>query len=218
MLIHQLWLWSNWPLKLLSATIERIYSQDSDPMHSHFNSFSLPHDHGRNFFFYFVLVSTLSQFSAPVHADAFRCRSTTGQVVFSNLPCAETHRTTNVVNTENIDESNLRKAQTDLERQKLWLKQREGSQQTYSAPASTTIKRPTGDAYDSDGRDRIHTCLMAVTAKTGLSAYETGQRRVNCYQGTYGLKDECEMRVTGTAGLTSNQENNLRLQCKNLPG
>lgn len=166
-----------------------------------------------------IFAVALVQLSASAHADAFRCRSNTGQIVYSNLPCGETHKTTNAVSTESIDEMNLKQANSELERQKQWLRQREQAQQIQSTPVqAATVKRPTGDAYDQSGRDRIHTCLMAVTAKIGLSAYEAGQRRVNCYQGTYGLRDECEMRVTGTGGLTSNQENNLRQQCKNLSG
>ncbi len=59
---------------------------------------------------------------------------------------------------------------------------------------------------------------MSVTATSGLSAYETGRRRVQCYAGTRGLLDECEMRVTGTAGLTTAQERHLRAQCRSMTG
>ncbi len=166
-----------------------------------------------------LIACMLLSVSPPTQADAFRCRSSTGQIVISNIPCGDSHKTTSVVSGESPDAASLRTAQSDLERQKQWLRQREeGQQQPYSVTQSPTVHRPSGDASDHEGRDRIYACLMAVTAKTGLSAYETGQRRVNCYRGTNGLSEECEGRVTGTSGLTNNQEQNLRQQCRHLSG
>ena len=64
--------------------------------------------------------------------------------------------------------------------------------------------------------DRINVCLMKVTATSGLSATELARRRVSCYYGTRGLSDECEGRVTATAGLLSSQENQLRSMCRSV--
>ncbi len=172
-----------------------------------------------------LLLSAVSLFYSLIgppslaHADAYRCRSSTGQTTISSSPCSENQRITSVIPSYSQDERGLRQAQSDLERQKQWLKQRELSQQPQPLPVPiSNSRRPTGDAYDPDGRDRIHACLMSVTARSGLSAIETGQRRVNCYRGTSGLQDECEMRVTGTAGLTSHQEQSLRHRCRSFSG
>lgn len=156
--------------------------------------------------------------SSTGYADTYRCRATSGQVIISSAPCDDAHRTTTVVPAQTGEEWRQRQAQGDLERQRQWLQQREQEQRRPQGVQYAPERRPTGDAHDPEGRDRIHACLMAVTATSGLSAVQAGQRRVNCYHGTYGLRDECEMRVTGTGGLTTSQEQSLRQQCRNLSG
>jgi len=59
---------------------------------------------------------------------------------------------------------------------------------------------------------------MTVTATFGLSPYQEGSRKVDCYGGTRGLVDECEGRITATARLTTQQEQSLKGQCRSVTG
>jgi hypothetical protein len=155
-------------------------------------------------------------FPVAASADTYRCRTANGQTLISSSPCDDISRTVSAIPSGPDNTAGIQKAQSDLERQKAWLRQREiesGQQPTLQTPQYVE-RRTTGDAFDGEGRDRIHSCLMAATATSGVSAYQVAQRRVNCYQGTYGLREECEMRVTASTGLTTNQEHWLRQQCR----
>jgi hypothetical protein len=154
-------------------------------------------------------------FPVAAYADTYRCRTANGQTLISSSPCDDTSRTVSAIPSEPDNTAGIRKAQSDLERQKAWLRQREIDSRQQPTPQYVD-HRTTGDAFDGEGRDRIHSCLMAATAASGLSAYQVAQRRVNCYQGTYGLRDECEGRVTASMGLTMNQEQVLRRQCRSF--
>lgn len=157
-------------------------------------------------------------FPVAAYADTYRCRTANGQTLISSSPCDDTSRTVSTIPAESDNTAGVRRAQSDLERQKAWLRQREieiGQQPTQNTPQYVE-RRTTGDAFDGEGRHRIHSCLMAATAASGLSAYQVAQLRVNCYQGTYGLREECEGRVTASMGLTMNQEQALRRQCRSF--
>ena len=157
-------------------------------------------------------------FPVAAYADTYRCRTANGQTLISSSPCDDSSRTVSAIPSGPDNTSGIRKAQNDLERQKAWLRQREIDSRQQPTPQTPQYveRRTTGDAFDGEGRDRIHSCLMAATAASGLSAYHVAQRRVNCYQGTYGLRDECEGRVTASMGLTMNQEQALRRQCRSF--
>lgn len=146
-------------------------------------------------------------------ADAFRCPGANGKVLFSSTPCDGASK---VQRSDYISPDQQQNAQSDLERQKQFLRMREREAQSSTGYASSHAPQGTGYASEQAIRERIHSCLMAVTATTGISSYESGRRRVQCYSGTKGLLDECEMRVTGTGGLTSQQEQNLRSMCKSM--
>ncbi len=154
--------------------------------------------------------------SSVAQADAYRCVGAGGRVSISSVPCDGVSR---VQRSDDVPVDQQRWAVSDLERQRqfLWMRARErASPGAYVAEANP--HQGTGNAFDQATRDRLHACLMAVTATSGLSAYETGRRRVQCYAGTRGLLDECEMRVTGTSGLTTAQEHQLRTQCRSMTG
>jgi hypothetical protein len=156
--------------------------------------------------------------SAVVNADAYRCKATNGQAVISTSPCTDNQSVTRVISDTNANEEALHRAQADLERQKRWLRSRESEQRQLApqhaiAPASRPVS---GDANDPVGRDRIHACLMQVTAIFGLSPSQEASRKVSCYRGTSGLRDECEGRVTATMRLSTQEEGYYRAQCKSL--
>lgn len=152
-------------------------------------------------------------------ADAFKCKGSNGKVIISSAPCDETSSAVSVQRSDNIPAYQQQNAINDLERQKKFLRMREREQQ--SSVGFTSNANPhqgTGNAYDSDTRDRIHSCLMKITATTGISSGEAARRKVNCYSGTRGLADECESRITATSGLTTQQENSYRAQCRSVSG
>lgn len=159
-------------------------------------------------FILFLCLSTL------VNADAYRCKGSNGQVLISTTACSDSRSTTRVINDANPDEIALERAQADLERQKQWLRSREGPQRpTIVAP---TARRVSSDVYDTEGRDRIHACLMQVTATVGLTPSQEAWRKVNCYRGTVGLSDECEGRVAATSRLSSRDEAIYKAHCRSL--
>lgn len=162
-----------------------------------------------------VLIVGIICFSAAAYADTYRCRTANGQTLISSSPCDDTSRIVSTIPSGPDNTAGIQRAQSDLERQKAWLRQRESENWQQPTPQYVE-RRTTGDAFDGEGRDRIHSCLMAATAASGLSAYQVAQRRVNCYQGTFGLRDECEGRVTASMGLTMNQEQALRRQCSSF--
>ena len=152
-------------------------------------------------------------------ADAFKCKGSNGKVVISSVPCDETSTAVSVQRSDNIPAYQQQNAINDLERQKQFLRMREREQQSTGGYASSTNPHQgTGNAYDPDTRDRIHACLMKITATTGISPGQAAQRAVNCYSGTRGLADECEGRITATGGLTAQQENSFRAQCRSVSG
>lgn len=168
-----------------------------------------------------LAVSTLliaALFPSISFADAFKCRTGNGRTVISSTPCDETETSIRVQRSDNnIPAYQQQNAIDDLERQKQYLRMREREQQSSVGYTSTSSPHQgTGNAYDPDTRDRIHACLMKITATTGISSGEAARRKVNCYSGTRGLGDECEGRITATGGLTTQQENQFRAQCRSI--
>lgn len=160
-----------------------------------------------------ILILGAICFPAAAYADTYRCRTANGQTLISSSPCGDTERTVSTIPSGPDNAAGIQRAQSDLERQKAWLQKRD-SENRQQPTQQYVERRTTGDAFDGAGRDRINSCLMAATAASGLNAYQVAQRRVNCYQGTHGLREECEMRVTASIGLTTNQEHWLRQQCR----
>jgi hypothetical protein len=96
-------------------------------------------------------------FPVAVYADTYRCRTPNGQTLISSLPCDDTSRTVSAIPSDPDNTAGIRKAQSDLERQKAWLRQREidsGQQPTLQTPQYVE-RRTTGDAFDGEDRDRI---------------------------------------------------------------
>ena len=171
------------------------------------------------FLFFTAALSAMALLPAPSLADAYKCRTSTGSIVISSLPCGETEKAVQVQRSDNIPAYQQQNALNDLERQKQFLRMREREQQSTSGYVSNTNSHQgTGNAYDADTRDRIHSCLMKITATSGISSGETARRKVNCYSGTRGLADECEGRITATGGLTTQQDSQFRAQCRSISG
>lgn len=171
------------------------------------------------FRFVTVALSATALFPAPSLADAYKCRTDTGGVVISSSPCGEAEKAVQVHRSDSIPAYQQQNAINDLERQKQFLKMREREQQSTGGYVSNANPHQgTGNAYDPETRDRIHACLMKITATTGISSSEAARRKVNCYSGTRDLADECEGRITATGGLTTQQENQFRAQCRSISG
>ena len=171
------------------------------------------------FLFFTAALSAMALLPAPSLADAYKCRTSTGSIVVSSSPCGEAEKAVQVQRSDNIPAYQQQNALNDLERQKQFLRMREREQQSTSGYVSNTNSHQgTGNAYDADTRDRIHSCLMKITATSGISSGETARRKVNCYSGTRGLADECEGRITATGGLTTQQESQFRSQCRSISG
>lgn len=171
------------------------------------------------FRFFTAVLSAIALLPAPSLAEAYKCRTSTGSIVISSSPCGETEKAVQVQRSDNIPAYQQQNALNDLERQKQFLRMREREQQSTSGYVSNTNSHQgTGNAYDADTRDRIHSCLMKITATSGISSGETARRKVNCYSGTRGLADECEGRITATGGLTTQQESQFRSQCRSISG
>lgn len=171
--------------------------------------------------FRFLTIPLLAAALFPAHsiADAYKCRTSTGGVVISSSPCGETEKAVQVHRSDSIPAYQQQNAINDLERQKQFLRMREREQQSTGGYASNANPHQgTGNAYDPETRDRIHACLMKITATTGISSGEAARRKVNCYSGTRGLADECEGRITATGGLSTQQENQYRAQCRSISG
>jgi len=154
--------------------------------------------------------------SLPVmaNADVYRCKSANGQALISTSPCVDSQPPTRVIRDNSPNDAALAQAQADLERQKQWLRSRETEQRHYVVPPPA--RRVSGDAYDPEGRDRIHACLMQVTATFGLSPSQEASRKVGCYRGTVGLADECEGRVAATSRLSTQDETYYKARCRAL--
>lgn len=184
-----------------------LQSPDSDhgrpPACKPMNSF---HYRKRIALFSWLLIGVGGSF--PASADALKCREPNGKIVISNVPCAEQATVVSVQRSDTISAEQHRNALNDLQRQRQYLIERERDQAgSWSAAAA-------GKTNEPDLRDRIHACLMKITATGGLIPYETGRRKVDCYRGTRQLADECESRITATGGLTSPQEQTLKAQCR----
>lgn len=147
-------------------------------------------------------------FSIASYADTYRCKPPAGPVVISNRPCEGHYVTTGVVEATSPNAVALQRAQSDLERQKRYIEMRE-RERTPQAHYGSSVTAPAGKT-----RDSLNQCLMSVAAKR-LSPVSEAQSKISCYVGT-GMRDECEMSVTATLGLTTNQENSLRQQCKSI--
>ena len=171
------------------------------------------------FRFFTAALSAMALLPAPSLADAYKCRTSTGSIVVSSSPCGETEKAVQVQRSDNTPAYQQQNALNDLERQKQFLRMREREQQSTSGYVSNTNSHQgTGNAYDADTRDRIHSCLMKITATSGISSGETARRKVTCYSGTRGLADECEGRITATGGLTTQQDSQFRAQCRSISG
>lgn len=162
---------------------------------------------------------SLALATIPAHADAYKCRVANGSILISSQPCNESTLDSTVVRSDNASPSSVARARADLERQKQFVAKREQERTTDQSRYATVVKpqKVSGEANDPEGRQRIHACLMKITATPGLMAVDEAQRKVNCYQGTVGLRDECARRITATAGLTNHQEEHFRRQCRMLP-
>lgn len=145
------------------------------------------------------------------HADAYKCKEMGGRVVFSSSPCPENSAQVTTFQSSSTSDIQYQRAQSDLERQRAWLRNREAEQRVESRSAPVAV------AQDNYGNtEKIHACLMAVTATSGLSPYNAGSRRVNCFAGTKGRAVECESSVAATPLLTIAQENALKAQCRSM--
>lgn len=168
---------------------------------------------------YLALIS-VALISCPASADAVKCRGPGGQIVISSSPCDERSTAVSVQRSDNITAAQQQNAMNDLQRQRQYLNNLDRERQASVQHAAPTDDhhRGTGDAYDSETRDRIHGCLMKITATSGLSSTETARRKADCYRNTRTLAGECEGRITATAGLMSNQEQFYRAQCRQVSG
>lgn len=165
----------------------------------------------------FCVILAFSLACPLAHADAYRCRNANGTVVISSTPCGDAD-TTQVIRSSQANPLALERARADLERQRQFVAQREqertAGQLRHASVAQA--RKVSGDASDPDTRNRIHACLMKITATLGLSPITQAQRKLHCYHGTVGLRDECEGRITATGGLTTDQEEHFRQQCRRL--
>lgn len=158
-------------------------------------------------------IPLLILFSVPflAHADAYKCKEVGGRVVFSASPCPDNSVQIKSAQSANISGIQYQRAQSDLERQRAWLRGREAEQRVESRSAPVSVVQ---DNYGNT--EKIHACLMAVTATSGLSPYSAGSRRVSCFAGTKGRVDECESSVAATPLLTITQESSLKARCRSL--
>ena len=145
------------------------------------------------------------------HADAYKCKEAGGRVVFSSSPCPEYSAQVTTAQSANTSDIQYQRAQSDLERQRAWLRNREAEQKVESRSAPVSVVQ---DNYGNT--EKIHACLMAVTATSGLTPYSAGSRRVSCYVGTKGRVDECESSVAATPLLTITQESSLKARCRSM--
>ena len=154
---------------------------------------------------------TLFFVSFLAHADAYKCKEAGGRVVFSSSPCPEYSAQVTTAQSSNTSDTQYQRAQSDLERQRAWLRNREAEQKVESRSAPVSVVQ---DNYGNT--EKIHACLMAVTATSGLTPYSAGSRRVSCYVGTKGRVDECESSVAATPLLTITQESSLKARCRSM--
>lgn len=148
---------------------------------------------------------TFFLFQIPtVMANTYRCKAPNGSVTISSQPCAGNYVTTGVVSAESPSASSLQRAYSDLERQKKFIETRESENRTQYRNSYSATESP---------RDKLNSCLMQVAAKRHYSSYSEAQSKIGCYRGLE-FRDECEMSVTATSGLTTGQEQSLRQMCR----
>lgn len=156
----------------------------------------------------FLLSILLFTAFQPALADAYKCKSPTGQVVFTDKPCELGYSQHSSSKSDPSDYESIRRAQSDLQRQKNFVASRDAERSSY-VPAAPGIV-----SVDSNNRDAIYACLMKVTATPRLDSVSQASRKVSCYSGTVGLIDECQSSVTATTGLSTAQENNIKRGCR----
>lgn len=159
----------------------------------------------------FPVLAILLISASVAHADAYKCKEPNGKLVFSSVPCSINSAQISTVPNSNTTQAEYDRAQSDLDRQKSWLRKRQVEQ-----GSQPDIQLGVVEIEKYGETDRIHACLMAVTAMSRIAPYDAGQRRVNCYRGTKGRSDECEGRVAATPLLTMNQESALKSQCRSM--
>jgi hypothetical protein len=157
-----------------------------------------------------ITITLLAILSTTVHADAYKCKEPGGKLVFSSIPCPDDSTQLKAVPNANTTSSDYQRAQSDLERQKSWLNNRQVQQsnEVRPAPALPVVQ----DSYGNT--EKIHACLMAVTATPRISGFTAASRRVECFRGTVGRIGECESSVSSTPLLTMSEENNLQARCR----
>ncbi len=158
----------------------------------------------RNMLLALLLLPVLS------HADAYKCKEPNGKIVVTSVPCEDSLQLKSIPNA-GTSQSDYNRAQSDLERQKTWLRNRQVEQVNDSRLSQAV------SVQDNHGNtEQIHACLMAVTATSGLTPYTAGSRRVECYRGTKGRSTECEASVAGTPRLNLSEEANLQACCRSM--
>jgi hypothetical protein len=155
-----------------------------------------------------------------VHADAVKYRQSNGQIVISNVGASGGAKVVSVYEAENASASQQQNAVSDLQRQRQFVETKE--RERYMAnlqPSATQAPRSNNAAEQNSAvRDRIHACLMKVTATFGLSPSEEARRKVSCFINSKGMQDECEYSVAATMKLSSNDELNYKAQCRQIAG
>lgn len=96
----------------------------------------------RELFLILVLIST------SAFADAYKCKSPSGHVVFTEKPCDPGYTNTRAVSSAGVDDVAVARAQSDLERQKAWLAGREQIQRE-DAAAIARLRVAAEAAYPS---------------------------------------------------------------------
>lgn len=145
--------------------------------------------------------------AGPVLADAYKCKSPTGQTIFTERPCENGHVQASSARSYANDADNAIRAKADVQRQKDWLSRRDAERYSVAPVAVTSSPPP----YN---RDAIYACLMKITATTGLSPYEEASRKVPCYPSGVGLIEECKSSVVATMRLSTRDEALIKSRCR----
>lgn len=145
----------------------------------------------------------------PSQADAIKYRQANGKVLITNQYDPEIGQAVAVRKDDPVPSASYQSAIADLQRQKQFLRTRE---QSASKTTNGTViyGQPAPVLNDRSG---IDACLRQVTGTFGLSPGQEAHRRLNCYQGTSGLNDECQRTVASTMRLSSNEEQYYKARC-----
>lgn len=156
----------------------------------------------------YYLCFLLALVSQTVFADAYKCRSSSGQSVISERPCDGGYSVTSSARSDNVDSEADRRAQADLQRQREWLSNRESEQNrpVQSSGVASPVRQNNIPA--------LQACLMKVTATQGLGPVSEARSKVSCYALTVGLIDDCHRSVAATLRLTTAQENSIKSMCR----